>query len=147
MTKASELLNHIRGGSVRAESAGDEEERGRLAQGIGALMAKIAAMAVVGAVVVGGSVYTVDPTQVAHVTRLGSVVTESPVGPGVHMKIPLIESVDKIAVSLSQLPIKNIQVNTLDNQIITLSINPLYAWSPADSSVRGKCAPRRVGGT
>jgi regulator of protease activity HflC (stomatin/prohibitin superfamily) len=37
--------------------------------------------------------YVVDPTDVAGVRRLGTVVSAEPVGPGLHFKLPLIASI------------------------------------------------------
>ena len=48
-----------------------------------------------------GSFYTVQPTEMAGVRRLGTVVSTSPVGPGLHMKIPFIDTVDTIQTSLT----------------------------------------------
>lgn len=70
--------------------------------------------------------YTVDPTDVAAVRRLGTVVSAQPVGPGLHFKLPLIDHVDRLRVSLDTLPINNLTVYTVDNQSVGLGITLTY---------------------
>ncbi|HMA52422.1 MAG TPA: prohibitin family protein [Magnetospirillaceae bacterium] len=72
------------------------------------------------------SFYTVDPTDVAEVRRLGTVVTPQPVGPGLHFKLPLIDRVDRLRVSLDTLPISNLTVYTVDNQSVGLGLTMTY---------------------
>ncbi|MDO9105063.1 MAG: SPFH domain-containing protein [Methylovulum sp.] len=67
--------------------------------------------------------YTVDPSEMANIRRLGNVVYQQPVGSGPHFKIPLIDTVDKVQVSLTTLHIPPFDVNTIDNQKITLDMN------------------------
>jgi regulator of protease activity HflC (stomatin/prohibitin superfamily) len=70
--------------------------------------------------------YTVDPTDVAGVRRLGTVISPTPVGPGLHVKLPLIDHVDRMRVSLDTLPINNLTVYTVDNQSVGLGITMTY---------------------
>jgi len=70
--------------------------------------------------------YTVDPTDVAEVRRLGTVITPQPVGPGFHFKAPLIDRVDHLRVSIDTLPINNLTVYTVDNQSVGLGITMTY---------------------
>ena len=70
--------------------------------------------------------YTVNPTERANVRRLGVVQYEHPVSPGLHFKLPLIDSVDKIQVSLATLHIPVFDVMTVDNQKVSLEINFNY---------------------
>ena len=72
------------------------------------------------------SVYTVDPSEVANVRRLGNVVHDTPVGSGTHFKLPFIDVVDKAQLSLRTLQIPTFYVNTIDNQRISLDINFTY---------------------
>ncbi|MGD0959983.1 MAG: SPFH domain-containing protein [Methylomonas sp.] len=67
--------------------------------------------------------YTVNPSEMANLRRLGTIVYEEPVGPGPHLKMPLIDTVDKLQVSLTTLHIPPFDVNTIDNQKITLDMN------------------------
>jgi regulator of protease activity HflC (stomatin/prohibitin superfamily) len=76
--------------------------------------------------VASSSFYTVDPTDVAEVRRLGTVVTTQPVGPGLHLKLPLIDRVDRLRVSLDTLPISNLTVYTVDNQSVGLGLTMTY---------------------
>ena len=46
------------------------------------------------------SYFVVQPTEMAGVRRLGQVVTAKPLGPGPHFKLPLIDQVDRLQVSL-----------------------------------------------
>jgi regulator of protease activity HflC (stomatin/prohibitin superfamily) len=79
-------------------------------------------MAVAGA----NSFYTVEPTEVANIRRLGTVVHDTPVGSGTHFKLPFIDTVDKAQLSLRTLQIPTFYVNTVDNQRIGLDINFTY---------------------
>ncbi len=78
------------------------------------------------AVLLPQSYYTVKPSDMANVRRLGVARFEEPVGPGLHFKIPLIDDVDAIQVNLRTLHIKPFIVKTVDNQQITLDINFNY---------------------
>ncbi len=77
--------------------------------------------------------YTVNPTERAGVRRLGSIATDKPVLPGLHFKLPLIDKVDRIQVSLSTLHVQPFAVNTIDNQNIALDLN--FNYTIPDSSV------------
>ena len=77
-------------------------------------------------ILVSSCFYTIDPTDVAEVRRLGTVVTPQPVGPGLHFKMPLIDRVDRLRVSLDTLPINNLTVYTVDNQSVGLGITMTY---------------------
>lgn len=70
--------------------------------------------------------YTVDPTDVAAVRRLGTVMTREPVGPGLHLKLPFVDHVDRLRVSLDTLPVNNLTVYTVDNQSVGLGITLTY---------------------
>lgn len=69
------------------------------------------------------SFYTVEKSEMANVRRFGDPVYDQPVGSGPHMKIPFVDKVDKIQVSLTTLHIPPFKVNTVDNQQITLDLN------------------------
>lgn len=72
------------------------------------------------------SFYIVDPTDMANVRRMGTVLYDQPVGPGPHMKIPFFDTVDRAQVSLRTLHIPAFKVNTVDNQQVTLDLNFNY---------------------
>lgn len=90
---------------------------------------KIAAGAVAVVAVVGtllGSFYTVQPTEMAGVRRLGTVLTTEPVGPGLHMKLPWVDTVDTIQTSLQVFQLNDLTVYTIDNQPVTVGIGLSY---------------------
>ena len=75
---------------------------------------------------VTASYYIVDPNEVAYVTRAGTVISDRPVEPGLHFKIPYLDKVDNLMTSLNQLKIDPVDVKTLDNQSVRLGINVSY---------------------
>ncbi len=77
--------------------------------------------------------YQVEPNEVANIRRMNNVLYDTPVGNGVHMKAPFIDSVDKVQTSLRTLKIPMFSVNTIDNQKIDLEINFNYLV-PASSA-------------
>ena len=72
------------------------------------------------------SFYTVQPTEMAGVRRLGTVVTSQPVGPGLHMKLPWIDVVDTIQTSLNTFRLDDLTVYTIDNQAVTVGLGISY---------------------
>ena len=90
---------------------------------------KVAAAGIVGALLLGtalGGFYTVSPTEMAGVRRFGAVHVAQPVGPGLHFKLPWIDTVDKLQVSISKFAVKDLKVYTIDNQPITISVSMTY---------------------
>ena len=81
-------------------------------------------MAIVGTAV--GGFYTVQPTEMAGVRRLGTVVTTDPVGPGLHFKLPWIDTVDTIQTSLDTFQMNNLTVYTVDNQAVSVGVGLSY---------------------
>ena len=73
-----------------------------------------------------GSFYTVQPTEMAGVRRLGTVVTAQPVGPGLHFKVPFIDTVDTIQTSLDTFQLSNLTVYTVDNQAVNVGVGLSY---------------------
>ena len=53
------------------------------------------------------SLFVVEPTEMAGVRRFGEVTTREPYGPGLHLKLPLIDQVDHLQVSLDILQVQN----------------------------------------
>jgi regulator of protease activity HflC (stomatin/prohibitin superfamily) len=70
--------------------------------------------------------YVVNPSDRANVRRFGNVLYDTPVAPGLHFKAPFIDSADMMQVSLRTLHVPPFDVNTVDNQKITLEINFNY---------------------
>ena len=83
-------------------------------------------LAVVVFAALGGSFYTVQPTEMAGVRRLGTVVTTEPVGPGLHLKVPFFDTVDTIQTSLETFQLNNLTVYTIDNQAVTVGVGLSY---------------------
>jgi len=82
--------------------------------------------------VLNGSWFTVNPSERANVRRFGNVVYENPLAQGLHFKLPLIDTVDKLQVSLNTNELDGIDVGTVDNQRATIKINYVYDL-PEDS--------------
>ncbi|WP_375457353.1 SPFH domain-containing protein [uncultured Methylobacterium sp.] len=87
----------------------------------------------IGVVVVGaavavlsGTFYVVQPTEMAGVRRLGTVITDAPVGPGLHAKMPFIDVVDHIQTSLDTFKLNGLTVYTVDNQAVSVSLGISY---------------------
>jgi len=76
------------------------------------------------------SYFVVEPTEMAAVRRLGQVVTPKPLGPGPHFKLPLIDKVDRLQVSLDTFRLDKLTVNTLDNQPIAVTVGLTYRIPP-----------------
>jgi regulator of protease activity HflC (stomatin/prohibitin superfamily) len=92
-------------------------------------LAKLAALLIgIGIVLllIGGSFVIVQPTEMAGKRRLGQVAVEQPLGPGLHFKLPLLDHVDKLQVSLETYGIDHLMVNTIDNQPITIAVGLTY---------------------
>jgi len=85
---------------------------------------------VAGVVVAGlllfSSAYTVDPTEMAGVRRLGTVITAEPIGPGLHFKLPFIDTVDRLQTSISTMSVDDLTVYTIDNQAVTIGVSLTY---------------------
>ena len=76
------------------------------------------------------SYFVVEPTEMAGVRRLGQIVTAMPLGPGPHFKIPLIDVVDRLQVSLDTFKLDSLTVNTIDNQPISVTVGLTYRIPP-----------------
>jgi regulator of protease activity HflC (stomatin/prohibitin superfamily) len=76
------------------------------------------------------SYFVVEPTEMAGVRRLGQVVTAKPFGPGLHFKLPFIDQVDRLQVSLDTFKLERLTVNTVDNQPIAVTVGLTYRIPP-----------------
>ncbi len=76
------------------------------------------------------SFFIVQPTEMAGVRELGTVVSKEPVPPGLHFKLPFIDQVDKIQVSIDTLRVDNLHVYTVDNQSVTISVGVITRIPP-----------------
>lgn len=86
------------------------------------IMGAFAAAALVGTT----SMYTIKPSDMGNVRRLGNMRYEEPLGPGLHFKLPFVDQVDTIQTNLRTLHIAPFSVKTVDNQQITVEINFNY---------------------
>src|ERR1700740_2935684 len=66
--------------------------------------------------ILSDSFFIVQPTEMAGVRRLGTVRTKDPLTPGFYLKMPFIDSVDKLQVSIDTYRIDNLRVYTIANQ-------------------------------
>lgn len=70
--------------------------------------------------------FTIDQTEMGNIRRLGTRVYEQPLGPGFHFKLPIVDRVDRLRVTLNTIHIEPFNVGTNDNQVVTLTINYNY---------------------
>jgi regulator of protease activity HflC (stomatin/prohibitin superfamily) len=70
--------------------------------------------------------FVVEPTEMAGVRRFGEVTTHEPYGPGMHLKLPLIDRVDRLQVSLDILKVQDLTMYTIDNQWVKISVGMTY---------------------
>jgi len=91
-------------------------------------------IAAIGLILIGlfafDSYFVVEPTEMAGVRRLGEVITAKPLGPGLHFKMPLIDQVDRLQVSLDTFKLDKLVVNTVDNQPIAVTVGLTYRIPP-----------------
>jgi modulator of FtsH protease HflC len=73
-----------------------------------------------------GCFYTVQQNEVAGVTRYGSLVSAKPEGPGFHFKVPFIDEVHTIRMSIDKIPLDKVKVKTTDNQFVEVDLNLTY---------------------
>jgi regulator of protease activity HflC (stomatin/prohibitin superfamily) len=98
--------------------------RGRRA-GVAKLAALLIGIGIV-LLLIGGSYVIVQPTEMAGKRRLGQVAVDQPLGPGMHFKLPLLDQIDKLQVSLETYGIDHLMVNTIDNQPIAIAVGLTY---------------------
>lgn len=77
-------------------------------------------------IVLFGSWFTIDQTEMGNVRRFGTKVYEQPLGPGLHFKLPIVDTVDTIRVTLNTIHIDPFPVSTIDNQVVTITENYNY---------------------
>jgi regulator of protease activity HflC (stomatin/prohibitin superfamily) len=83
------------------------------------------AIAAAAALTAANCVYFVQPTEMAGLRRLGSIVSDVPAGPGLHVKSP-IDTVDRLQVSLTPFSVDDLTVYTVDNQPVRIGIGLTY---------------------
>lgn len=77
--------------------------------------------------------FVVEPTEMAGVRRLGKVITPTPLAPGYYFKIPWMDKVDKLQVSLSAFQVSDLSIFTMDSQWISVSVG--VSFTVPESSV------------
>jgi membrane protease subunit HflC len=70
--------------------------------------------------------FTVQQNEAAGVTRYGSLISSKPVGPGFHFKVPFIDEVHTIRMSIDKIAIDKVKVKTTDNQFVEVDLNLTY---------------------
>ncbi len=88
--------------------------------------AAIGTALVAAVLLLSGFVYTIEPTQLAFTRTFGRVnqPSSSPIGPGVHLKLPLVTAVDRIQVSIDTIsPPDDLRVLSHDGQVISLRMS------------------------
>ncbi|HEY0792783.1 MAG TPA: SPFH domain-containing protein [Chthoniobacterales bacterium] len=89
------------------------------------LIAGVVAVILIGFCVMD-SYFVVEPTEMAGVRRLGQVATTKPLGPGPHFKLPFVDKVDRLQVSMDTFKLDKLTVNTIDNQPIAVTVGLTY---------------------
>ena len=87
-------------------------------------------LVVVIAILALDSYFVVEPTEMAGVRRFGQVLTKEPVRPGLHFKLPFIDQVNRLQVSLDTFKLDKLTVNTIDNQPIAVTVGLTYRIPP-----------------
>jgi modulator of FtsH protease HflC len=85
-----------------------------------------AGVLIVGVIFLFGSWFTIDQTEMGNLRRFGNRLYSQPLGPGLHFKLPIIDSVDKIRTTLNTIHIEPFAVSTIDNQVVTITENYNY---------------------
>ena len=86
------------------------------------------ALAIVASVVLS-SYYTVNQNEAGAVIRFGKLISTEDVQPGLHFKLPFIDSVHTIKTSIDNISIPDVKVKTIDNQFVSVDLNLTYKTS------------------
>lgn len=88
--------------------------------------------AVIVVILLFNSFFVVAPNQMAAKRWLGgAVTTKTPLGTGVHFKVPFLEDVDYLQTSQSTYILPQLSVYTNDNQSVSISISVIYQVPPS----------------
>jgi len=98
-----------------------------------------AGVGLVALMVLSGSYFSVGPNEAGAVTRMGELITPTPLGPGPHFKLPFVDTAHVIATSIQKFPIPQhgegngdadnpdtIKTKTIDNQFAYFRLNMTY---------------------
>lgn len=95
---------------------------------------RLALIAFVALAALCSSCFVVPPANVAFTRWLGgSVMQRQPLGPGLHLKVPFMETVDQMQVSQSIYTLPPMQVYTNDNQSVSISVSVIYVVPATDA--------------
>lgn len=83
------------------------------------------------AAVVLSSYYTVNQNEAGAVVRFGKLISDEPVPPGLHFKLPFIDSIHTIRTSIDNISIPDVRVKTIDNQFVAVDLNLSFSTSNA----------------
>src|SRR5260370_12554986 len=78
-----------------------------------------------------GSYVIVQPTEMAGKRRLGQVVVDQPLGPGLHFKLPLLDQIDTLQVSLETYRIDPLSVNPIAHTPVAIPLRLTFPPPPA----------------
>jgi regulator of protease activity HflC (stomatin/prohibitin superfamily) len=70
--------------------------------------------------------FVVEPSELAGVRRFGQVIVTEPLGPGLHFKLPFVDTADTLQISMDTFKVNNLTVYTVDNQPVTISVSMSY---------------------
>src|ERR1700674_4222675 len=76
------------------------------------------------------SYFVVEPTEMAGGRRPWQIITNEPLRAGLHYKLPMIDKVDRLQVSLDTFKLDRLTVNTVDNQPIAVTVGLTYRIPP-----------------
>ncbi|WP_266159958.1 SPFH domain-containing protein [Dyella silvatica] len=94
---------------------------------VGGKTVPVIVIALIAIVLISGSIFVVSPSEMAGERWMGgTVVTATPLGTGVHFKIPLLETVDRLQTSRSVYTLGALDVYTNDNQKVSIDISVIY---------------------
>jgi membrane protease subunit HflC len=76
--------------------------------------------------------YRVPATDLAYVTRFGRVLDREggPIGPGLHVKLPLADTVDLLRISTDTAAMQQMETYTRDTQKVILQVSVTYSIPP-----------------
>lgn len=94
----------------------------------------VVVVAVIAIVAFSSSWFVVPPANVAFTRWLGGTVMQrEPLGPGLHLKMPFMETVDQLQVSQSMYTLPQMAVYTNDNQSVSILVSVIYVVPPSDA--------------
>jgi regulator of protease activity HflC (stomatin/prohibitin superfamily) len=110
------------------------DRNGAAALGLARRSGFVVIVAIIAVILFSSSWFVVPPANVAFTRWLGGTVMQrQPLGPGFHLKMPFMESVDQLQVSQSVYTLPPMGVYTNDNQSVSILVSVIYVVPPADA--------------